>query len=83
MNGATQPARLKAACKAMEGIFASQIMSELGKGMGGTDGSQQSGLYQDFIQQAMTQQVTAGGGFGLAADAGKITYPTASRICMA
>jgi hypothetical protein len=49
MNGASQPARLKAACKAMEGIFASQIMSELGKGMGGTDGSQQSGLYQDFI----------------------------------
>jgi Rod binding domain-containing protein len=66
MSGATQPARLKAACKAIEGIFAGQILSELGKGMGGAEESQQSGLYQDFIQQALTQQVTSGGGFGLA-----------------
>ncbi len=75
MNGASQPARLKAACKAIEGIFAGQLMSELGKGMGGTDGSQQSGLYQDFIQQALTQQVTSGGGFGLAAELEKSLTP--------
>jgi Rod binding domain-containing protein len=66
LTGATQGAKLKAACKAIEGIFAGQILSELGKGMGGAQESQQSGLYQDFIQQALAQQVTSGGGFGLA-----------------
>jgi Rod binding domain-containing protein len=66
MAGASQPARLKAACKAIEGIFAGQILSELGKGMGGEAESQQSGLYQDFIQQAMAKQVTSGSGLGLA-----------------
>ena len=66
LTGASQGARVKAACKAIEGIFAGQILSELGKGMGGAQESQQTGLYQDFIQQALAQQVTSGGGFGLA-----------------
>jgi flagellar protein FlgJ len=66
LSGASTPEKLKAACKAIEGLFASQLMSEIGKGMGGTDESQQSGMYQDFIQQALAQQVTNGGGFGLA-----------------
>jgi Rod binding domain-containing protein len=66
ISGATQPEKLKAACKAIEGLFAGQLMSEMGKGLGGTEESQQSGLYQDFIQQALAQQVTSGGGFGLA-----------------
>ena len=66
VTGSTQPEKLKAACKAIEGLFASQLMSEIGKGLGGAEDSQQSGLYQDFIQQALGQQVTSGGGFGLA-----------------
>jgi Rod binding domain-containing protein len=67
MKGATQEAKIKAACKAIEGIFAGQLLSEIGKGLGGAEESQQSGLYQDFIQQALAQQVTSGNGFGLAA----------------
>jgi Rod binding domain-containing protein len=66
VSGATQPEKMKAACKAIEGLFAGQLMSEMGKGLGGAEESQQTGLYQDFIQQALAQQVTAGGGFGLA-----------------
>jgi len=66
LSGATTPEKMKAACKAIEGLFAGQLMSEMGKGMGGSEESQQTGLYQDFIQQALAQQVTAGGGFGLA-----------------
>jgi len=66
ISGTTTPEKLKAACKAIEGLFAGQLMSEIGKGLGGPEESQQSGLYQDFIQQALAQQVTAGGGFGLA-----------------
>ena len=65
-SGATQADRIKAAAKAIEGMFAGQLMSELGKGMGGPQEAQESGLYQDFIQQAMSQAVTSGGGFGLA-----------------
>ena len=38
----------------------------MGKGIDGTDDSNEGGPYQDFIQQAMTQGVTQGGGFGLA-----------------
>jgi Rod binding domain-containing protein len=50
----------------MESLFAGQLMSELGKGIDGTDDSKEGGPYQDFIQQAMTQGMTSGGGFGLA-----------------
>jgi Rod binding domain-containing protein len=66
ISGATQADRIKAAAKAIEGMFAGQLMAELGKGMGGPQEAQESGLYQDFIQQAMAQEVSAGGGFGLA-----------------
>ena len=65
-TGATQADRVKQVSKAMEGMFAGQLMAELGKGLGGSSESQETGMYQDFIQQAMAQQVTAGGGFGLA-----------------
>ena len=66
LSGATTPEKLKAACKAIEGLFTSQLMSEIGKGMDSGDKSQQSGMYQDFIQQALAQGVSNGGGFGLA-----------------
>ena len=65
VSGATQPERLKAACKAIEGLFAGQLLSEIGK----SDVDKKdptSGQYQDFIQQALATQVTQGGGFGLA-----------------
>lgn len=65
ISGATQPERLKAACKAIEGLFAGQLLSEIGKS--DVDAKDpMSGQYQDFIQQAMASQVTQGGGFGLA-----------------
>ncbi len=65
-SGLSQEQKIKAVSKAMEGIFTSQLMSEMGKGLGGTSESQETGMYQDFIQQALAQGVTAGGGFGLA-----------------
>jgi Rod binding domain-containing protein len=64
--GGTQEERIKQVSKAMEGLFAGQLLAELGKGFGGPQEGQESGLYQDFIQQAMAQQVANGGGFGLA-----------------
>jgi Rod binding domain-containing protein len=66
LSGATQPEKLKAACKAIEGLFAGQLLSEIGKGLDTDKSDPASGQYQDFIQQALAQQVTSGGGFGLA-----------------
>ncbi len=65
VTGATQPERLKAACKAIEGLFAGQLLSEIGKSAV-DEKDPTSGQYQDFIQQALATQVTQGGGFGLA-----------------
>ena len=65
ISGATQPAKLKAACQAIEGMFTGQLLSEIGQGIDDKN-DPTSGQYQDFIQQALTQQITAGGGFGLA-----------------
>jgi len=65
INGATEETRIKQVSKAMESVFTSQLMAEMGKGIDGTDDAQ-GGDYQDFIQQAMTQGVSQGGGFGLA-----------------
>jgi Rod binding domain-containing protein len=62
----SDPTHIKQVSKAMESLFTRQIMSEMGKGVDGTDDSKEGGPYQDFIQQAMTQGVTQGGGFGLA-----------------
>jgi Rod binding domain-containing protein len=61
--------RIEKVSKAMESIFVSQLTSELGKGIDGDSDSTQGtdgGPYQDFIQQAMTQGVSQGGGLGLA-----------------
>jgi len=66
--------RIKQVSKAMESLFAAPVDGRTRQGRGwpdGTDGSDSSddkdgGLYQDFIQQAMTQSVTQGGGLGLA-----------------
>ena len=67
--------RIEKVSKAMESIFVSQLTSELGKSIDGSsdsdsgdgsDGAGNGGPYQDFIQQAMTQGVTSGGGLGLA-----------------
>jgi Rod binding domain-containing protein len=65
VNGASEETRIKQVSKAMESVFTSQLMAEMGKGIDGAD-DQEGGDYQDFIQQAMTQGVTQGGGFGLA-----------------
>jgi Rod binding domain-containing protein len=59
--------RIKQVSKAMETLFTSQLMSELGQNVSGiSDDSSGGGVYQDFIQQAMTQGMTKGKGFGLA-----------------
>ncbi len=63
--GASEETRIKQVSKAMESVFTSQLMAEMGKGIDGADDNE-NGAYQDFIQQAMTQGVTQGGGFGLA-----------------
>jgi Rod binding domain-containing protein len=60
------PKRIHQVAKAMESLFTSQLMNEMGKGLGGITESKDSDQYSDFIQQAMTQGVTQGGGFGLA-----------------
>jgi Rod binding domain-containing protein len=66
VKGASNEMRIKQVSKAMESLFTGQLLSELGKGVDGTDDSKEGGPYQDFIQQAMTQGVTKGGGLGLA-----------------
>ncbi len=63
VSGASDATRIKQVSKAMESVFTSQLMAEMGKGI---DGSDDNGAYSDFIQQGLTQGVTAGGGFGLA-----------------
>jgi Rod binding domain-containing protein len=65
VKGADDATRIKQVSKAMESVFTSQLMAEMGKGIDGTD-DKEGGTYSDFIQQAMTQGVTQGGGFGLA-----------------
>ncbi len=65
VKGGDDTTRIKQVSKAMESVFTSQLMSELGKGIDGSD-DKEGGMYSDFIQQAMTQSVTQGGGFGLA-----------------
>jgi Rod binding domain-containing protein len=66
VKGGTNEMRIKQVSKAMESLFTGQLLSEMGKGVDGTDDSKEGGPYQDMIQQAMTQGVTQGGGFGLA-----------------
>jgi Rod binding domain-containing protein len=65
MAGASDATRIKQVSKAMESIFVSQLTAELGKSIDGKDDAAE-GPYGDFIQQAMTQGVTKGGGLGLA-----------------
>jgi Rod binding domain-containing protein len=65
ITGGSEATRIQQVSKAMESIFTSQLTAEMGKGIDGGD-DKDSGPYQDFIQQAMTQGVTQGGGFGLA-----------------
>jgi Rod binding domain-containing protein len=71
-NGTNDPARVKQVAKAMEKMFINQLTSEMGKSLESVDGSDnsdstsQGSSYGDFIQQAMTQGVSQGGGFGLA-----------------
>lgn len=76
ITGATPAAKLKSACKAIEGLFAGQLLSEIGQGIDGPNDAT-GGQYQDFIQQALAQQVTAGGGFGLARMLEKSLTPAA------
>jgi Rod binding domain-containing protein len=64
--GVSDQTRIEKVSKAMESLFVSQMTAEFGKGLGGTSDSKSDGPYQDFIQQAMTDGVNKGGGFGLA-----------------
>jgi len=64
LSGASEGTRIKQVSKAMESVFTSQLMAEMGKGIDGSD-DKEGGDYQDFIQQAMTQGMTQGGGLGL------------------
>ena len=57
--------RIEKVSKAMESVFVGQLTAEMGKSIDGSSDTD-NGPYQDFIQQAMTQGVTQGGGFGLA-----------------
>jgi Rod binding domain-containing protein len=65
MAGASESAKIKQVSKAMESLFVNQLTAELGKSIDGKDDATE-GPYGDFIQQAMTQGVTKGGGLGLA-----------------
>jgi Rod binding domain-containing protein len=65
VNGGDDATRIRQVSKAMESVFTSQLMAEMGKGIDGDD-DKQGGQYSDFIQQAMTQGMSQGGGFGLA-----------------
>jgi flagellar protein FlgJ len=63
--GSTPQEKLKSCCKALEGLFANEMLKEVGQsdtGVNDPAGQQ----YGDFIQQALTQSVTAGHGLGLA-----------------
>ena len=62
----------------MESVFTGQLMSEMGKSIDGDD-SKEAGPYSDFIQQAMTQGMTQGGGMGLAKVIENYHPPTATR----
>src|SRR5450631_3064970 len=65
MAGASESTKIKQVSKAMESLFVNQLTAELGKSIDGKDDAAE-GPYGDFIQQAMTQGVTKGGGLGLA-----------------
>jgi Rod binding domain-containing protein len=65
LKGAPEKTRIEKVSKAMEALFVNQLTSELGKSIDGKDDATE-GQYGDFIQQAMTQGVTQGGGLGLA-----------------
>ena len=68
-SGVPDEARIKQVARAVEGMFVGQLMAEMGESttMGASDSQDSSGsMYQDFIQQAMVQGVSSGGGLGLA-----------------
>ncbi len=65
LKGATEATKIKQVSKAMEQLFVNQLTAELGKSIDGSEDATE-GKYGDFIQQAMTQGVTQGSGFGLA-----------------
>ena len=64
-TGANDATKIKQVSKAMESIFVNQLTAELGKSIDGSEDAAE-GPYGDFIQQAMTQGVSKGGGLGLA-----------------
>ena len=65
LQGASDKTKIEKVSKAMEALFVNQLTSELGKSVDGSE-DETSKPYGDFIQQAMTQGVTQGGGLGLA-----------------
>jgi Rod binding domain-containing protein len=65
ISGATPQEKLKSCCKALEGLFASEMLKEIGQSDTGLK-DPASDQYGDFIQQALAQSVTVGHGLGLA-----------------
>ncbi len=66
LNRGDDATRIKAVSKALENVFTSQLTAEMTKGLDGSSDDQQGGQYSDFINQAMTQGMSQGGGIGLA-----------------
>ena len=67
LKGVPEAIKIARVSKAMEGLFVSQLTKEMGDGLEGvTDSKEEGGVYSDFINKAMTQGVTEGGGLGLA-----------------
>jgi Rod binding domain-containing protein len=68
--GSNDATRIKQVSKAMEMVFANQLSEELSKEIDGADNTDNpdsgSNVYGDFIQQALSQGLTAGKGLGLA-----------------
>jgi Rod binding domain-containing protein len=66
-SNVSEQTKIEKVSKAMESIFVSELTAEMGMGIDGKpDPLSGGGQYQDFIQQAMSQAVSKGGGFGLA-----------------
>lgn len=65
LHGLPEKTQIEKVSKALEALFVNQLTGELSKGIDGTDDPAE-GQYGDFIQQALTQGVSHGGGIGLA-----------------
>lgn len=72
-NGQVNPEhareRLKKATQAFEAVFVKQLLGQMRKSMTGSSlfgSSQQAGMYQDMMDDALSTQISKTGSFGLA-----------------